>query len=115
MPHIFDLLVSGGPPDVTLAPRHPEQCVSADTRTGSERPEAAAEPAHRCSVPAVMNGTEGALRHNSEMPSAIRGIGLRPVDAVRDGPSTAAHGGTTAQPTRDEVLARPSETEETPV
>lgn len=38
MPHTFDLLVSGGPPDVTLAPRHPEQCVSADTRTGTEGP-----------------------------------------------------------------------------
>ncbi|MGW0798105.1 hypothetical protein [Streptomyces sp. NPDC002692] len=62
-----------------------------------------------------MNGSEGALRHDREMPTAISGIGLRPVDAVCDGPSTAAHGGTTAQLTRDEVLARPSETEETPV
>ncbi|MFE5142356.1 hypothetical protein ACFRDV_32635 [Streptomyces fagopyri] len=115
MPHTLDLLVSTGPPDVTLAPRHPEQCVSADTRTGTEGPETAAGPAHRCSVPTVMNGSEDAQRHNREMPSAIRGIGPRPVDAVREGPSTAAHGGTTAQPTRDEVLARPSETEETPV
>ncbi|MER6442879.1 hypothetical protein ABT275_42240 [Streptomyces sp. NPDC001185] len=114
MPHTFDLLVSAGSPDVTLAPRHPEQCVS-PARTGTEGPDAVAEPAHRCSVPAVMNGSEGAQRHNRAMPSAIRSIGLRPVDAVREGPSTAAHGGTTAQPTRDEVLARPSETEETPV
>ncbi|MER7678227.1 hypothetical protein [Streptomyces sp. NPDC096934] len=115
MPHTFDLLVSAGPLDVTLAPHHPEPCVSADPRTGTEGPEAAAEPAHRRSVPAVMNGSEGAQRHDREMPSVIRGIGLRPVNAVREGPSTAAHDGTTAQPTRDEVLARPSETEETPV
>ncbi|MFJ8009518.1 hypothetical protein [Streptomyces fagopyri] len=115
MPHTFDLLVSAGPPDVTLAPRHPEQRVSAYTRTGTEDPEVAAEPARRCSVPAVMNGSEVARRHARETPSAIRGIGLRPVDTVRESPSTPAHGGTTAQPTRDEVLARPSETEETPV
>ncbi|MFB7337852.1 hypothetical protein ACFC00_40635 [Streptomyces adustus] len=35
--------------------------------------------------------------------------------AVREAASTRAYDGMTAQPTRDEVLARPSETEESPV
>ncbi|MFJ5643538.1 hypothetical protein [Streptomyces sp. NPDC093223] len=34
---------------------------------------------------------------------------------TREPPSARAHAGTTAQPPRDDVLARPSETEESPV
>ncbi|MFG2949808.1 hypothetical protein [Streptomyces adustus] len=34
---------------------------------------------------------------------------------TREPPPTRAHAGTTAQPTRDDVLSRPSETEESPV
>ncbi|ALV31079.1 carbohydrate kinase family protein [Streptomyces sp. CdTB01] len=105
---------------------------------------AAARLARRGPVTAVKNGADGALCHDGERLFTTQGIRVRPVDAVGAGDSfdagfiaalldetplpqalrfaavcgalsTRAHGGTTAQPTRDEVLARLSETEETPV
>lgn len=106
--------------------------------------EAAARLALRGPVTAVKNGADGALCHDGERLFTTRGIRVQPIDAVGAGDSfdagfiaalldkrplpealrfaavcgalsTRAHGGTTAQPTRDEVLARLSETEETPV
>ncbi|WP_427164266.1 carbohydrate kinase family protein [Streptomyces sp. C1-1] len=106
--------------------------------------EAAARLARRGPVTAVKNGADGALCHDGERLFTTRGIRVQPVDAVGAGDSfdagfiaallderplpevlrfaavcgalsTRAHGGTTAQSTRDEVLARLSETEEAPV
>ncbi|WP_020123160.1 carbohydrate kinase family protein [Streptomyces canus] len=106
--------------------------------------EAAARLARRGPVTTVKNGAHGALCHDGQRLFTTRGIRVQPVDAVGAGDSfdagfiaalldetplpealrfaavcgalsTRAHGGTTAQPTRDEVLARLSETEETPV
>ncbi|MET9087809.1 carbohydrate kinase family protein [Streptomyces sp. NPDC004237] len=100
--------------------------------------------ARRGPVTAVKNGAEGALCHDGERLLTTRGIRVDTVDAVGAGDSfdagfiaalldgarlsralrfaavcgalsTRAPGGTTAQPTRDEVLARLPETEGSPV
>jgi sugar/nucleoside kinase (ribokinase family) len=54
-------------------------------------------------------GFIAALLDGTPLPEALR------FAAVCGALSTRAHGGTTAQPTWDEALARLSETEETPV
>ncbi|MFB7496334.1 carbohydrate kinase family protein [Streptomyces sp. NPDC056161] len=114
-------------------------------RLDTDDPADAAERlAVRGPVTVVKNGADGALCHDGERLFTTRGIPLQPVDAVGAGDSfdagfiaallhdmplpealrfaavcgalsTRAHGGTTAQPTWDEVLTRLPETEETPV
>lgn len=116
-----------------------------DAPAGPADPAEAAERlARRGPVTAVKNGADGALCHDGERLFTTRGIRVRPVDAVGAGDSfdagfiaalldgaplpealrfaavcgalsTRAPGGTTAQPTRDEVLTRLPETEESPV
>ncbi|MFB6960821.1 carbohydrate kinase family protein [Streptomyces sp. NPDC056309] len=105
--------------------------------------EAATRLAARGPVTVVKNGADGALCHDGEHLFTTRGIPVEPIDAVGAGDSfdagfiagllhemplpralrfaavcgalsTRAHGGTTAQPTWDEVLTRLPETEETP-